>query len=88
MREVRTTSIKANDKIKVHLYDTSNREIQTRHINTVFTVYEKNGKLGIDWNQKEVNTPAKVMFLHLLKHLQILLFLRMWKQEKIIILVI
>ena len=42
--------LKANDKIKVHLYDTSNREIQTRHINTVFTVYEKNGKLGIDWN--------------------------------------
>lgn len=42
--------LKANDKIKVHLYDTSNREIQTRHFNTVFTVYEKNGKLGIDWN--------------------------------------
>ena len=42
--------LKVNDKIKVHLYDTSNREIQTRHINTVFTVYEKNGKLGIDWN--------------------------------------
>ena len=42
--------LKANDKIKVHLYNTSNREIQTRHINTVFTVYEKNGKLGIDWN--------------------------------------
>ena len=42
--------LKANDKIKVHLYDTSNREIHTRHINTVFTVYEKAGKLGIDWN--------------------------------------
>ena len=41
--------IKANDKIKVHMYS-NNREIQTRHINTVFTVYEKNGVLGIDWN--------------------------------------
>ena len=39
--------LKANDKIKVHLFDSSNREIQTRHIDTVFTVYEKNGKLGI-----------------------------------------
>lgn len=42
--------LKANDKIKVHLYDSSNRKIQTRHVDTVFTVYEKNGKLGIDWN--------------------------------------
>ena len=42
--------LKANDKIKVHLYDTINREIQTRHIDTAFTVYEKNGKFGIDWN--------------------------------------
>lgn len=42
--------LKANDKIKVHLFNSSNREIQTRHIDTVFTVYEKNGKLGIDWN--------------------------------------
>ena len=42
--------LKANDKIKVHLYDAINRHIKTRHINTVFTVYEKNGTLGIDWN--------------------------------------
>lgn len=42
--------MKTNDKIKVHLYDSSNREIQTRHVDTVFTVYEKNGKLGIDYN--------------------------------------
>ena len=41
--------MKANDKIKVHLFSNS-REIQTRHKDTVFTVYEKNGKLGIDWN--------------------------------------
>ena len=45
--------LKVNDKIKVHLYGTSNREIQTRHIDTVFTVYEKNGKLGIDWNTEK-----------------------------------
>ena len=41
--------IKANDKIKVHMYS-NNREIETRHTDTVFTVYEKNGFLGIDWN--------------------------------------
>lgn len=42
--------MKANDKIKVHLYDTSNKEIKTRNCDQVFTVYEKNGKLGIDYN--------------------------------------
>lgn len=42
--------MKANDMIKVHLYDTSNREIKTRNYEKVFKVYEKEGKLGIDWN--------------------------------------
>lgn len=42
--------MKTNDMIKVHLYDTSNREIKTRNYDKVFPVYEKNGKLGIDWN--------------------------------------
>ncbi len=42
--------MKTNDTIKVHLYDTSNREIKTRNYGKVFPVYEKNGKLGIDWN--------------------------------------
>jgi len=42
--------MKANDMIKVHLYDTSNREIKTRIYNKVFRVYKKNGKLGIDYN--------------------------------------
>lgn len=37
------------DKIKVHLYGMIG-EIQTRHKDTVFEVYEKNGKQGIDWN--------------------------------------
>ena len=42
--------IKANDKIKVHLYGCDNKEIKTRKYDEVFTVYEQNGKLGIDWN--------------------------------------
>ena len=42
--------MKTNDMIKVHLYDTSNREIKTKNYDKVFSVYEKNGKLGIDWN--------------------------------------
>ena len=51
--------LKVNDKIKVHLYDTSNREIQTRHIDTVFTVYKKNGQLGIDWNTERSQYTCK-----------------------------
>lgn len=42
--------MKANDMIKVHLYDTSNREIKTRNYDKIFLVYKKNGKLGIDYN--------------------------------------
>lgn len=42
--------MKANDKIKVHIYGTDKKKIQTRHKDTIFTVYEKDGKLGIDWN--------------------------------------
>lgn len=45
-------NMKVNDKIRVHIYGTDKKEIQTRHINTVFAVYEKNGKLGIDWSTK------------------------------------
>lgn len=42
--------MKTNDTIKVHLYDLHNKEIQTRNYSKVFRVYEKAGKLGIDWN--------------------------------------
>lgn len=42
--------MKANDKIKIHFYDTRNKEIKTRQFDKVFTIYEKNGKLGVDWN--------------------------------------
>jgi hypothetical protein len=42
--------MKVNDKVKVHLYDTRNKEIKTRQFDKIFTVYEKQGRLGIDWN--------------------------------------
>jgi hypothetical protein len=45
--------MKTNDTIKVHLYDLSNREIRTRNYDKTFCVYEKNGKLGIDWNTEK-----------------------------------
>lgn len=41
--------MKVNDKIKVHMYSFG-EEIKTRNFDKVFTVYEKNGKLGIDYN--------------------------------------
>lgn len=47
------TNLKVNDKVKVHLFDTSNKEIKTRNFDKVFTVYEKNGKMGIDWNTEQ-----------------------------------
>lgn len=46
--------LKVNDKVKVHMYDTCNREIKTRNYGTIFTVHEDNGKLGIDWNTKNL----------------------------------
>lgn len=45
--------LKVNDKIKVHMYDSSNREIKTRNYDTVFTVHNVNGKLGINWNTEK-----------------------------------
>ena len=45
--------MKTNDTIKVHLYDSSNREIRTRNYDKTFCVYKKNGKLGIDWNTEK-----------------------------------
>ena len=69
--------LKANDKIKVHLYDTINREIQTRHIDTVFTVYEKTENLELIGTPTEVHIHAMAIYLRLLITLQQLLFLRM-----------
>nr|DAT22353.1 MAG TPA: hypothetical protein [Bacteriophage sp.] len=41
--------MKTNDIIKVHLFGTDKKEIKTRNFEKVFNVYEKNGKIGIDW---------------------------------------
>lgn len=41
--------MKKNDKIKVHMYSFG-KEIETRNFDKVFAAYEKEGKLGIDWN--------------------------------------
>lgn len=40
-------------KVKVHMYDdpAHTREIKTSNYDKVFAVYEKNGKLGIDWDE-------------------------------------
>ena len=46
--------MKTNDTIKVHLYDLSNKEIKTKNYGKTFYVYEKNGKLGIDWNTEKL----------------------------------
>lgn len=42
--------LNVNNKLKVHLYDSRNREIKTRNYDVIFTVYKKDGKLGINWN--------------------------------------
>lgn len=45
--------LKVNDKIRVHMHGTDGKEIQTRNIDTVYTVHEENGKLGINWNTEK-----------------------------------
>lgn len=50
--------MKVNDKIKVHMYSFG-KEIKTRNFNKVFTVYEKDGKLGIDWNAERIPYTCK-----------------------------
>lgn len=47
--------LKANDKIKVHLFD-ADKEIITNNFDAVFTVRKENGNLGIDWNQDKEDT--------------------------------
>lgn len=44
--------MKINDKIKVHLFDTNNKEIKTKNFDKIFTVCEENGKLGIYWTEE------------------------------------
>lgn len=44
--------MKVNDKVKVHMYSFG-KEIETRIYDQIFTVYEKDGKLGIDYNTEK-----------------------------------
>lgn len=46
----RPAGLVEGDRVCVHLYDTSGREIVTRHFGDVFTVRRESGRLGIDWN--------------------------------------
>lgn len=44
-----TAELNVNDKIKVHIFDSRNKEIPTRAKDVIFTVYKKSGNLGINW---------------------------------------
>lgn len=46
----RPADLAEGDRVRVHLYDGSGREIVTRHFCDVFTVRLESGRLGIDWN--------------------------------------
>lgn len=46
----RPADLAESDRVFVHLYDGSGREIITRHFGDVFTVRRESGRLGIDWN--------------------------------------
>lgn len=59
--------MKANDTIKVHLYDSSNKEIKTRNYDKTFCVYEKTENLELTGTQKKARTPARAIYSHLLK---------------------
>ena len=52
-------NLKVNDKVKVRIYGTDGKAIKTRNFNKVFTVYEKNGKMGIDWNTEQSTYTCK-----------------------------
>lgn len=47
--ETKKETLTINDKIKVYIYS-SGKEIKTRNFDRIFTVYKKDGKLGINWN--------------------------------------
>lgn len=44
--------LRKNDKVKVHMFDTTGKEIKTRNFDKVFTVCEENGTLGIYWTEE------------------------------------
>lgn len=45
-------NLKINDKIKVRIYGTDGKVIKTNNFDEVFTVCEKDGKLGIYWTEE------------------------------------
>lgn len=61
--------LKEKDMIKVHLYDTSNREIKTRNYNRVLRFVTKTENLALIGIPKEVRVFAEVKYSHLLRHL-------------------
>ena len=48
-----TKDLKCGDLVKLHLYDTmyGDKEIRTKVMHKVYTVYEKHGQLGIDFSE-------------------------------------
>ena len=50
--------LKVNNKIIVHIFGTDGKEIKTLDSNTVYTVCEKNGKLGINYNTERKQTTS------------------------------
>lgn len=46
-------NLKVNDKVKVRIYGTDGKAIKTRNFDKIFAVYEKNGKMGIDYNTEQ-----------------------------------
>ena len=45
--------LKVNDRIKIRMYDMKGKEISTGIVDKVFKVYEKNGKLGVDFYDED-----------------------------------
>ena len=50
--------LKVNNKIIVHIFGTDGKEIKTLDFNTAYTVCEKNGKLGINYNTERKQTTS------------------------------
>ena len=50
--------LKVNNKIIVHIFGTDGKEIKTLDSNTAYTVCEKNGKLGINYNTERKQTTS------------------------------
>ena len=80
--------MKANDRIKVHMYDTNGNEIKTRVFDRFLKCMKITENLVLTGMRKESLTSVMAIYLPHLSLLQVLLFLRMWKQESSIVLAI